>query len=187
MMPRTLLVAAILAVAPPLFAQSLADAARKAEEERSAKKATPTKVYSNKDLKDVPSSVSPAATPTPTGTTAQSVAIKSERDEVTRAAEYREVARKDEAYWKARMSELQSALDTDQIRLTAMENRVASLSADFGHTDSVTQRAVLGREREQAVTEVSRLKAAVLADAKAISTAEEEARRANVPPGWLRP
>jgi len=85
------------------------------------------------------------------------------------------------------MRDLQSALDTDHIRLIAMEARVASLTADFSRTDSVSERVALRREREGAVTEIARLKAAVLADMKAIDTAVEEARRANVPPGWLRP
>jgi hypothetical protein len=85
------------------------------------------------------------------------------------------------------MRDLQSALDTDQIRLAAMESRVASLSADLNLSEIVTERLVLRREHEEAATEVARLKAAVLADAKAISTVEEEARRASVPPGWLRP
>ena len=85
------------------------------------------------------------------------------------------------------MRVLQSALDTDQIRLLAMEGRVASLTADFSRTDSVSDRLVLRRERDGALTEVARLKTAVVADMKAINAAEEEARRAGVPPGWLRP
>lgn len=177
-----------VALAPPLFGQSLADTARKAEQERAAKKtdgAATTKVYTNKDLKDAPASLTVAASTTAVEKPA--LAVKAEPDEETRAAQYREAARKDEAYWKARMRDLQSALDTDQIRLIAMEGRVASLTADFTHTTNVAERVVLRREREGAVTEVTRLKAAVLADMKAIGTAEEEARRANVPPGWLRP
>jgi len=49
------------------------------------------------------------------------------------------------------------------------------------------ERVVVRRERETAATKVTRLKAAVFTDQRAIATAEEEARRANVPAGWLRP
>jgi len=188
-MTRTLFAFALtVGLAQPLAGQSLADAARKAEQERTAKKAdgaATTKVYTNKDLQNAPMSLTVAASPAPS--VDRAAAVKAELDEETRAAQYREAAKKDEAYWKARMRDLQSALDTDHIRLIAMEARVASLTADFSRTDSVSERVALRREREGAVTEIARLKAAVLADMKAIDTAVEEARRANVPPGWLRP
>jgi len=173
--------------APALMGQSLADAAKRAEQERAAKKAdgASTKVYTNKDLKDTPTLLTVAGSPVPP--LDRPAPVKAERDEDARAAEYREAAKKDEAYWKSRMRDLQSALDTDQIRLIAMEARVASLSADFSRTDSVSERVVLRRERESAVTEMARLRAAILADMKAIDTVEEEARRSSVPPGWLRP
>lgn len=180
----------MLGLSQTLAAQSLADVAKKTEEERTAAKGTPARTYTNKDLKNGPAPGTPPSATTPALTIAADTAaapVKAELDEEARAAEYRQIARKDEAYWKARMRDLQSTLDTDQIRLTAMESRVASLSADFNRTESAPQRVVLRREREEAATELARLKGAVLADAKAISTAEEEARRANVPPGWLRP
>ncbi len=94
---------------------------------------------------------------------------------------------KDEAHWKGRMQAAQSALDTDQIHLDAMTARVHSLSADFDASHSISERAVLRQNREEAETEVTHLKAAVKADHKAIVTIEEEARRIGVPAGWLRP
>jgi len=51
----------------------------------------------------------------------------------------------------------------------------------------VSERVVLRRELEATQTEVTRLRAAVAGDKQVIGTLEEEARRANVPPGWLRP
>src|SRR5438552_5858415 len=115
----------------------LADAAKKAEEQRSAKqadttKADPakppaTKAYSNKDLtstappaiRETPSDA--ASTPAPTPAPAVAAATS---DESTRADDYRKTAKKDEAYWKGRMRDLQAALDTDRIHLTTMESRV---------------------------------------------------------------
>jgi len=199
-MRRTVLVLGLITgVCTAAFGQSLAELAKKTAEQRNANKAgeqktsdtsaqsSPKKVYTNKDLKDEPASLTVAGSaPAPPADKPSSTA-KAEPDEITRAAEYRQTAKKDEAYWKARMRDLQSALDTDQIRLAAMESRVASLSADLNLSGIVTERLALRREREEAATEVARLKAAVLADTKAISTAEEEARRASVPPGWLRP
>ena len=132
--------------------------------------------YTNTDLKDGPPVAAPPAYVAPAPGAEQ-----------VRQGDYRRDALKDEAYWKARMQQLQAALDTDAIHLTAMVDRVASLTADFNASQSVSQRAVLRREREAAATEVTRLKAAVAADRTATVTAQEEARRADVPAGWLRP
>ena len=48
------------------------------------------------------------------------------------------------------------------------------------------QRGVLASERQKALGELDRLKKQIEAGKKAIADLEEEARRANVPPGWLR-
>jgi hypothetical protein len=180
------------------FGQSLAELAKKTEERRNAKKADEqknldaearppvTKVYTNKDLTATPASSNRSDSSAPAPITPAVVAAE-DSSEDTRAAAYRQIARKDEAYWKNRMRDLQGTLDADEIHLAAMSSRLAALSADFSNTDSVSQRVVLRRERENAATEVTRLKAEVVKDKKAIDTLEEEARRASVPPGWLRP
>src|SRR6185295_15599376 len=56
--------ALLVGSAVPVFAQSLADLAKK-EEERRKKIHEPAKVYTNKDLGPAPSSSTPAATPAP--------------------------------------------------------------------------------------------------------------------------
>jgi hypothetical protein len=45
---------------------------------------------------------------------------------------------------------------------------------------------VIERDRQKALAELARLKQAILDGKKAVGTLEEEARRAGVPPGWLR-
>jgi len=176
-------------------AQSLADVAKKTAEQRAKKEAdekkvdaegvndrkpsSEAKVYSNKDLKEVPSV-------TIAGSSKPSAPIIVE-DEQARQADYKTVAKKDEAYWKDRMQGLTAAMETDELHLAAMVSRVKSLEANFDGSGSISQRAVLRREYEEALTEATRLKAVVLADRRNTARAEEEARRANVPPGWLRP
>jgi type IV secretory pathway VirB10-like protein len=195
MKPALVAIGFVGLLAPPLAAQSpLADAAKKAEEQRKTsdagkptgdtKDAKPlaTKAYTNKDLTSAPA---PAIRETASST--DSAPTSASADESARADEYRKTAKKDEAYWKARMRELQIAADASRIHLTAMERRAASLSADFKSSDVVSDRLALRRELEYTQTEVTRLKAAALIDKNAISTLEEEARRASVPPGWLRP
>ena len=45
---------------------------------------------------------------------------------------------------------------------------------------------VIERNRQRALGELDRLKKAIEGGKKAIADLEEEARRASVPPGWLR-
>ena len=66
-----------------------------------------------------------------------------------------------------------------------MQSRVNALTADFSARDDPAQR-VIGRDRQKAIDELNRLKLAIQHTRKAIADLEEEARRAAVPPGWLR-
>jgi hypothetical protein len=52
--------------------------------------------------------------------------------------------------------------------------------------DDPAQRAVIERERLKAVGDLGRLQQEIAAGKKGLSDFEEEARRAGVPPGWLR-
>jgi hypothetical protein len=81
---------------------------------------------------------------------------------------------------------LQTTLDRDSLAAEAMQTRVNSLITDFINRDDPAQKAVIARNRDQAMAELARLKLAVVAEQKAIADFQEEARRAGVPPGWLR-
>ena len=84
------------------------------------------------------------------------------------------------------MKELQTQLDRDQSYADALQNKINSLTADFTARDDPAQRAVIARDKQKALDELNRLKQAIQDDKKAIADLEEEARRAGVPPGWLR-
>ena len=71
-------------------------------------------------------------------------------------------------------------------RRPEMQSRINALTTDFVNRDDPAQRAGLERDRQKAVGELSRLKQQVEDGRKAIADLEEEARRAGVPPGWLR-
>jgi len=45
---------------------------------------------------------------------------------------------------------------------------------------------VIARDKQKAIDELNQLKQSIENDKKAISDLEEEARKAGVPPGWLR-
>ena len=84
------------------------------------------------------------------------------------------------------MKTLQAQLDQDQMNADAMQTRINSLNTDFVNRDDPAQRAQIAKDRDRSLAELDRLKKSVDNTKKAISNLEEEARRAGVPPGWLR-
>ena len=84
------------------------------------------------------------------------------------------------------MKALQANLERDRIYVDALQSRINALTTDFVNRDDPAQHAVVGLERDKAVAELRRLKQATVDDQKAIADLDEEARRAGVPPGWLR-
>jgi len=68
----------------------------------------------------------------------------------------------------------------------ALQNRVDGLWAEFTARDDPAQRATLERDRQEAMQELERARSEVQRLQQELATIEEEARRANVPPGWLR-
>ena len=174
-----------------LFAQSesLGDVAKKEEGRRQAVK-EPAKVYTNKDLGNVPPA-SPAAPPAtaPEGQKPPSTPAGGAKDAEKDKAKDQDkdkTATKDQAYWAGRMKQLQEQLARDQSYADAMQSRINGLIADFAARDDPAQRAVIDRDRQKAVAELGRLNQTIQNDKKAVTDLEEEARRAGVPPGWLR-
>jgi hypothetical protein len=61
-----------------------------------------------------------------------------------------------------------------------------ALNADFVNADDPARRSAIEQDRQRAATELERVKKEVADQTKALAAIEEEARRAKVPPGWLR-
>jgi hypothetical protein len=172
-------------VALPARAQSLADIAKK-EEDRRKSVGPPSKVYTNKDLNPVP-----AGSPPPP-------AVAKPSDEAAKAADGDAKAGakppasadkppvKDQAYWAGRLKAVQDALARDENYADAMQTRINALTTDFVNRDDPAQRAVIETNRQKSIAELARLTKSVQDDKKAIADVLEEARRAGVPPGWLR-
>lgn len=176
------------AFAPQVRAQSLADVAKK-EEERRKTVTAPAKVYTNKDLNPVPAgSPSPAPVAKPADGAAKDK--EADTDAKAKAGKAPDAADKtpvkDQAYWAGKYKGLQDALLRDQNYADAMQTRINSLNADFVNRDDPAQRAVIERDRQKALAELARLKQSILDTKKSIADFEEEARRAGVPPGWMR-
>jgi hypothetical protein len=175
-----LVVVFLSGTASALFAQSLADVAKKEEERRKAVKET-GKTYTNSDLKGVPPATGQSTTP---ADAAKPAAVDADKDKKDAAGQ--KDKSKDKDYWAGRMKELRGQLERDQTYADALQSRINQLTTDFVARDDPAQRAVIARDKQKAIEELNRLKQTIVDEKKAISDLEDEARRAGVPPGWLR-
>jgi hypothetical protein len=184
----------LTAVFTPHFrAQSLADVAREEEARRRTIK-NPSKVYTNKDLVPVPPPSAPSAAPATSDQGAKSSAGPQPAGDLEHvaaapasvSAEPEKGKTKDQADWSGRMKALQLQLDRDRTLAEALQSRINALTADFTSRDDPVQRSLIGVDRQKALDELDRMRRSVVADQKALADFEEEARRASVPPGWLR-
>ena len=179
-----LLVIVLLAAwASPAAGQSLAAVARKEEARRKQVK-QPSRVITNKDLRPVdgarPPVAQPPAAPAPAPDTA---APGAPGDKPADESAQRE---QDEHAWRQKMADARVALERSQMYADALQSKINSLWADFTARDDPAQRAQLELERKRALAEQERVKGEIETQKKAIADLEEEARKAGVPPGWIR-
>ena len=189
---RVLLAGALLTVAIPVCAQSLGEIAKKEQERR---KATPpaARTYTNEDLKKVapfPGAADPDAKADPkTGKPVDPTKVEDPPKPGDGAkpdgAKTPEPA-KDEKYWRGRITAVREEIARNESFRDALQNQINSLSADFAGRDDPAQRAQIADNRQKKMAELGRVNSELEKAAKLIVEIEEEARRAGVPPGWLR-
>lgn len=179
--------AAILTSGAP--AQSLGDVAK---QEGARRKATSSgKTYTNDDLKGAPApTATPAAPAAPAADAAPGTPPADDKsakpDAKTGTGTEPADAKGDEASWRTRRENLQQALDRAQTFANALQSQINALTTDFASRDDPAQRARVGTERQKALTELERVKKEIQQHTKALADLQEEARKAGVPPGWLR-
>lgn len=175
-----LLAAAVQAAAQT--APPLAEVAKKEEARRKSLGKT-AKVYTNDDLRpDITRTPPPASTnATPAGPTSQVPSLNLPGGKAEPVPE-----EKDQAYWKGRMGAARAAADRSKIFADALQSRINALTTDFVNRDDPAQRAQIELERQRAIAELDRVKKEIADQTKVIADIEEEARKAGVPPGWLR-
>ena len=176
--------AALAGAAVHIRAQTLGDVSRQEEERRKEIK-TPARVYTNKDLSAPPvvpsapeNAGTPAATPSP-GAPSTPAADDKAKDAAKDSI-------KDQSYWSQRKRDLDSKLERDKVLADAMQSRINGLMADFAARDDPAQRAIIERDRQRAVTELDALQKSIKDDQKALTDFGDDARKASVPPGWIR-
>lgn len=170
----------------PTGTKPLADVA-KAEEARRKSVKKPAKVYTNGDLRPDPSRG--GAAPPPSVTTPPDASGNATASNATPAAPVAAApgAIKDEAYWAGRMKAARESLQRTQIFADSLQSRINALLTDFVNRDDPAQKAKIEGDRKAALAELERVKKELAEQAQAITAIEDEARRAGVPAGWLRP
>lgn len=198
MMKRVIALAVVLvASCAPAFAQSasvpptstgrtkpLADVA-KDEEARRKEVRKPAKVYTNGNLRpDISGGIAPPpSVATPEATASNTTAGNASPGAPAAAAP----AMRDQAFWSARMKAAQDQITRTQIFIDSLQSRINALRTEFVNRDDPAQRAKIETDRNTALAELERVKKELDDQTKAVKAIQDEARRAGVPPGWLRP
>jgi hypothetical protein len=179
-------VVVVAAVSRPVLAQSLGDVAKQEEERRKDVKST-SKVYTNKDL-GTPRAIfgDSSVDSKPVADQPGSPTAPEKAKDATRDAAKEDGGPKDQKYWSTRMKDLRAKYDRDRVLADGMQSRINALTADFSARSDPAQRAVIEGDRKRALSELDSLQKGIKDDQKAIADLEEEARKASVPPGWLR-
>lgn len=189
MMTKTLVFSAlaILVSSTPALAQSpLADAARREAERRKAGKAVTVTIYTNDDLSRLPVRSVPLSAPPSTRVTTMGPGGDTTPAPAAAVPGTVAEAPRDEKYWRERITTARTNLSRAEMFAEALQTRINSLSADFVNRDDPAQRAQIAEQRQKALDEMARVQKEVADLNKLIRDIEDEARRAGVPPGWLR-
>jgi hypothetical protein len=176
-----LILTAVFATAvDSVSAQTLGEVARKEQERRKESKPS-AKVYTNKDLGPGGTAAAPPPAPAEGAQATPGAAPETKKAETDK-----EDPTKTEDYWRDRMAAATAELDRNEVLLEALQSRVNALATDFVNRDDPAQRAVIANNRQRALEEMAVTRDKVQKLKQQIADIEEEARKAGVPPGWLR-
>ena len=183
---RVVLIAAVAMCASVLSAsaQSLGDVARQETARRKAVKA-PVQVFTNGNIKVVPQAAPPVAPGEP-GAQPAAPAGAAPADAASEKPPEAPDPTKDPEYWRKRITDARQARDRNAFLMEAVQSRINALTNDFYARDDPFQRAQLELERQKNLAALDRMQKDQVEFERKVADIEEEARRANVPPGWLR-
>lgn len=184
--------ALLVACAPQALAQTASSPSSKplaqvAKEEEARRKSVkrPAKVYTNGSLRA--DSKAPDAAPTTPASAAAADAPGNTTPGSPSASAPPAAASNTPEYWAGRMKTAREQLQRTQLFADSLQTRINSLWTDFVNRDDPAQKAKLEQDRNTALAELERVKKEIAEQTKKIGDIEDEARRAGVPAGWLRP
>jgi hypothetical protein len=176
-----------MAFAATAWSQSLADVARK-EAERRKTIQTPAKVYTDADLRRLP--VTPPPEPPPADPAKASVTDDKPAAGTEGAAAPAKPVEPSvdlgEEYWRKLITDARSALARSSSYLEALRQRAQALSIQFYALEDPVQRNAAAAERRKVLDDIEHLGQDMAAQERAIAKIEADARKAGIPPGWIR-
>jgi hypothetical protein len=187
-------VALVLLVAVPVAAgaQSLGDVAKREEEKKKKTAKPPAKVYTEEDLKKARESGSGTVNVLPEIGSSSSPAA-SERPSAGEGGPARgensgDAGPRDEKYWRAEAARRREAVKVADSKVPMLEAQVAELRSDMSPTNTQDPNRLQNQDRQlrQALDNLEAARRALDAARQSLADLEEEARRAGVPPGWVR-
>lgn len=180
--------AAVLIGASVALAQqtpTLGELALKEHARRKALKTAGT-VLTMQDLPRADPAPADAAAAARADTTEQQKPVTAPRPAAKPESASKSAPDKDEAWWRQLMIQTRDELARHEMFAEALQTRINALTNDFASRDDPYQRARIRADRQKAMAELDRVRSDVELHKKKIAEIEEEARRAGVPPGWLR-
>lgn len=93
---------------------------------------------------------------------------------------------KDESYWRKKMSDLRATLEKNQQSAKALQARINALQADTVNIDDPLKQTKARIDLVRSLDELDKTHKQIATDEAAISALQNEARRSNVPAGWIR-
>jgi len=176
----------MLAVAGVASAQSLSELAEKEKERRKAAAAAGSQAFTNDDLEKV----RPSPSPTPSGkSAAASPAAKPAANAASSSADSAGA----EASWRQQAQAARDAITAAEQGVAKAESALGSVRTGISQplpSDGLRQTPpnamVKEASQEKAESDLAQARASLAQAKAALVDLEERARKASVPPGWLR-
>jgi len=184
----------VLLVAVPVVvgAQSLGEVAKRQEEKKKKSSKPPSKVYTEEDLKKARESGSGTVNVLPEIGSSSSPAA-SERPSAREGGPARgensvDAGPHDESSWRAEAGRRRDAVKVADSRVQMLEAQVAGLRSDMSPTNTQDPNRLQNQDRElrQALDNLEAARRELDAARQSLANLDDEARRAGVPPGWVR-
>ena len=161
---------------------SVADAARRAREQKSREQSKPAKIYSNEDIGDLKGAVSVVGS---APATAPPTAVAPAPAAAGATAEQPPV--KDEAYWRKQFADARQKLAADAKELDILQ-REFNLKQQQYYSDpnQALQEQTFRRDLDTTQQQINEKKAAVERDQQAIAALEDELRKTGGNSSWAQ-
>ena len=93
---------------------------------------------------------------------------------------------RDENWWRTKMGDARTAVERGLMAVAALQSRINALKTDVVNIDDPILQARARNDLGRALDELDRVNKQVDTDRKAVAALQDDARRLNIPAGWIR-